>query len=356
MRSRTCVIAGIACLVAAQLLASLPLSRARQDLVPNHEIYEALTPGEFAGTLMLGGFRGLACDLLWIRADNAKEQGHYYESLALFQAISRIQPRFEQIWTFMSWDMAYNIGHEVEDEDTKWTWMLAGLQTNVRGCMRNPGSERVLRHLAWMFNHRGDLFSQRIQATAWAPLLAPVIDSVNRELPEVKRVPPFPTGPGADGAGLSNFRISAIIYRAAVALAEARGADQSQFVRRMVPLAIESDGNLSRNGGHHLAALRIWLEALDAWQEVRAYYDTLKGGDEDTTRREFGIDSYERNEGHLRRKVAELGRQLAPDAAAGDRFAEAVLARRFTESRGLLELPGWLASARHGHIRWLDER
>ncbi len=356
MRSRTCVIAGVACLVAAQLLASFPLARARQSLVPNHEIYEALTPGEFAGTLMLGGFRGLACDLLWIRADNAKELGHYYESLALFQAISRIQPRFEQIWTYMSWDMAYNIGHEVEDEDTKWTWMLAGIQTNVRGCLRNPTSERVLRHLAWMFNHRGDLFKSRIEATAWEPLLGPVIDNVNRELPEAKRVPPFPRGPGAKGEGLGNFRISAVIYRAAVALAEARGIDQSQFVRRMVPLAIESDGNLARNGGHHLAALRIWIEALKEWQRVRAYYDAVTGDDEDKTRREFGIDSYERNEGHLRRKTAELARQLAPDPAEGERFASAVLERRFTEALGMLEHQGWLASARHGHIHWLDER
>src|SRR5689334_1300347 len=114
MSPRWRLLLGIGLLVAAQALASGPLAAKRRAFAPVQEkSYEAYTPGEFAGTLLLGGFRGLACDLLWISADTAKEKGEFYKSLALFDAISRIQPRFEQVWTFMAWDMAYNIGHEV---------------------------------------------------------------------------------------------------------------------------------------------------------------------------------------------------------------------------------------------------
>ena len=64
---------------------------------------------EFAGTLMLGRFRGLACDMLWVRADTAQEEGKFYESQALFGIITRIQPGFVQIWSYLSWNMAYNV-------------------------------------------------------------------------------------------------------------------------------------------------------------------------------------------------------------------------------------------------------
>src|SRR4051812_40995971 len=242
VKSRVHLAIGVACLVAAQLLASGPLKAKRQEQEPVRGAYEALTPGEFAGTLLLGGFRGLACDLLWIRADESKEHGRYYESLALYRTITRIQPRFEQVWTYLAWDMAYNIGHEVEDEDSKWTWMMAGLDAATRGCLRNPQSERLLRHLAWMLNHRGDLFHGEIERTAWAPLLQPVIDQVNRQLPPGKRLAPVPTG-----TGISNFRLAAITYRACVALADERHIEQAHTTPCMVPLAIESDGNLQRN-------------------------------------------------------------------------------------------------------------
>jgi hypothetical protein len=346
---------GVACLVAAQLIASGPLKRMREQQEPAHEAYEALTPGEFAGTLLLGGFRGLACDLLWIRADEGKDHGRYYESLALYRAISKMQPRFEQVWTYMAWDMAYNIGHEVEDEDSKWTWMMAGLDAGVRGCLRNPQSERLLRHLAWMLNHRGDLFHDEVERTVWAPLLQPVIDQVNQQLPAARRLPPVPTG-----AGLSNFRLAAIVYRACVRLAEERHIAQAHSTPCMVPLAIESDGNLQRNRGRHLAALGVWLEALDAWQELHDRYAAPVEGDgreakEAESQREIALDSYDRNEGHLRRKAAQLARALAATPAVGESTAEAIMQRRFADARAALAQPGWSESARFGRLRWLDE-
>jgi hypothetical protein len=356
VRRRPELLIGIICLVAAQLIASGPLRRMRQEQAPVHEAYEALTPGEFAGTLLLGGFRGLACDLLWIRADEGKDHGRYYESLALYRAISSMQPRFEQVWSYMAWDMAYNIGHEVDDEDAKWTWMMAGLETGTRGCLRNPQSIALLRHLAWMLNHRGDLFHAEIERTAWAPLLQPVVDEVNRQLPPEQRLAPVPTG-----TGLTNFRLASIVYRACVRLAEARHIPQAHSTPCMVPLAIESDGNQQRNRGRHLDAVRVWLEALEAWQELRDHYAAPVVGDskdakEAEMQRDIALDSYARNEGHLRRKAAQLALALAPSPERGAAVADAIMQRRLAEARAALAEPGWSTSARFGRIRWLDEQ
>jgi hypothetical protein len=350
MRSRTHIAIGLAALIAAQILASGVLSPLRRDLTPASEAYGALTPGEFAGTLMLGGFRGLACDLLWMRADAAQEHGRYYESLALFQTISRVQPRFEHVWTYMSWNMAYNLVHEVEDEDAKWSWYLAGVQANVRGCERNPGSVRLLSHLASLFQQRGDRFHERIAEQAWAPSLDPLIDAVNQRIPAERRLPRL-----AAGSGAGNYRIAAGIYRASVRLAEATGYEQSQIARRMIPLCIECDGNQSRNRGRHLEALRTYIESLDHWQEVRAYYEAMPPVSEGFDQRSFGIESYERNEGRLRRKAAQLARLFTDDPAASAAVAQAIIERRFTDASSLLARPGWRQTATRGHIRWLDE-
>ncbi|MBA3710344.1 MAG: hypothetical protein H0W83_16160 [Planctomycetes bacterium] len=350
MTSRLALILGVLSLIAAQLLASKAIAPLRRDVMPTSEAYSALTPGEFAGTLMLGGFRGLACDLLWLRADAAQEQGRYYESLALFQTISRVQPRFEQVWTYMSWNMAYNLVHEVEDPDAKWSWFLAGIHSNVRGCERNPASLRLLVHLASMFQQRGDRFHHRIAAQEWAPLVNPVVERVNARVGPDRRLTPLPSG-----AGISNYRIASLLYRASGRLAEAIGAQQPPMARRMVPLTIECDGNQQRNGGHHREAVRTWIESMIVWQEVKAQYDAMPFVVDGYSERIDGIDSYERNEGRLRRKAAQLAALLHDDPQLANALAAAILARRFDEALALLSRPGWHDTASRGHVRWLDE-
>lgn len=353
MRSRTLVVLGIASLLAAQAVASFVCSPQRAEMTPNKDVYEALTPGEFAGTLMLGGFRGLACDLLWLRADSAKESGRFYESVALFQAISRIQPRFEQPWQFMSWDLAYNLSHEVEDRDAKWSWIIAGIETNIQGFMRNPQSEKLLRHLSWMFHHKGDLFHDKILAIDWAPRLNQVIDEVNRQVKPEFRIPEFPAG-----AGRSNFAISSRLYQCCIALTDHRidgkGWLSAQFVRRMVPLAVEADANLIRNQGRHLDALKRYIDALQAWEPVVAW-STAKGEDGQTSQRKISMDSFDRNEGRLRRKAAQYCYDLAPDPATAQQTADAIIARRWGDAQQQLAKSGWKTAAANSRITWLDE-
>ncbi len=353
MRSRTCVVLGLASLLAAQAVASLVISPQRAEMTPNKDVYEALTPGEFAGTLMLGGFRGLACDLLWLRADSAKESGRFYESVALFQAISRIQPRFEQPWQFMSWDLAYNLSHEVEDRDAKWSWIIAGIDTNIQGYIRNPQSERLLRHLSWIFHHKGDLFHDKILAIDWAPRLNPVIAEINRQVKPEFQIKPFPPG-----AGLSNFAISSRLYQGCIVLADGRidgrGYLSAQFVRRMVPLAVEADANLIRNEGRHRDALQRYIEALQAWEPVVAW-GTAKTDDGQASQRKISMDSFDRNEGRLRRKAAQYCYDLAPDADTAQRTADAILARRWGDAEQQLAKSGWKTAAANARIKWLDE-
>jgi hypothetical protein len=347
---RNAAVAGILCLLLAQGLAIWGLKPLRAQTVSASEALSAVKPGEFAGTLMLGGFRGLACDLLWMRGMSAKDNRRFYESVAIFQAIARVQPRFEQIWEYMAWDLAYNLSVEVDDEDGKWSWFIAGTDANVRGCRRNLESERLLRHLAWMFHHKGDNYHQRVLDATWSPLLQPLIDDLNARLPAAERLPAVPTG-----SGLSNFWLSEYLYRAALTVAKHEGKRPPAFVRRMVPHAIEKDGNLWRNRGAHLKALQRYVDSLSAWQSVLDWLAAKDLDENDAYDKTLSRDVTERNEGRLRRKAAELARLLAPDTDTGNTCADAILARDWPQVRTLLAKPGWKPAHTRGGIIWLDE-
>jgi hypothetical protein len=243
----------------------------------------------------------------------------------------------------MSWDLAYNLSHEVEDRDAKWSWIIAGIDTNVRGVTRNPQSERLLRHLAWMFHHKGDLFHDKIEALAWASRLNPLLKEVNARVK-----------PGYQVALLEEG-----IYQACIALGDGsldgQGRLSAQFVRRMVPLALESDGNLKRNQSRHLEALKRYVDSLQAWDVVIAWANAPAANPYEVGQHKVTLDSVERNEGRLRRKAAQYCYDLAPDSDTAEKTAQAILARNWSEALRHLQRPGWKSAASNSRIHWLDE-
>ncbi len=341
---------GVALLIAAQLVATFLIAPRRAAIVPNTEVHQALTPGEFAGTLMLGGFRGLACDLLWMRADGAKQAGRFYEYVALYGAISRIQPRFELVWEYMAYDMVYNLPAQIEDRQSKWAWYVAGVSANARGIERNPGSERLAAHLGFLFMHRTDDagFTADFAARDWRPILAPAVAAVNRALPADRRLD-IDLSPGR-----TSFSLAADFYALAVRIGEIQRYPVISTRRRMVPLALEFDGNLMHGKGEHRRALLRWLDALEVWQGELAWI----AAPPDYVSRDqlrWGRDIAEGNEGRLRRRAALLADRLAPTSETGKAVAALIEERRFSDARRQLAGPGWRDAVATGRIRWLGE-
>ena len=61
-----------------------------------------------AATALLTGFRGIAVDLLWMKADSYWHHGQWQRLLPLYHLITVIQPRFTLVWSDGGWHMAYN--------------------------------------------------------------------------------------------------------------------------------------------------------------------------------------------------------------------------------------------------------
>jgi hypothetical protein len=113
----------------------------------------------------MGAFRGLVVDALWLRADRLKEQGQFFDAKQIAEWITRLQPRFAQVWEFQGWNMAYNISVAIPAapetqpdqrwKDQRWQWVKNGYELlRDKGIPLNPKSVLLYRELARIFQHK----------------------------------------------------------------------------------------------------------------------------------------------------------------------------------------------------------
>ncbi len=116
---------------------------------------EAGDPPEVALGIAMGAFRGVFVNILWYRANEMKEQGYYYEAMELARAITKLQPRFPQVWVFHAWNMAYNISVKTQTPEERWQWVQAGIRLlRSEGIRANPNNLLLHKELAWIFLHK----------------------------------------------------------------------------------------------------------------------------------------------------------------------------------------------------------
>jgi hypothetical protein len=108
-----------------------------------------LPAGEFFGTVLLGGFRAIAVDLIWMKAKEAENNHDWHRLYVLNRLIASLQPRFIQVWNFNMWKMAYNLSVAAPTDREGWQWVKKGIEFGKEGFERNPDSWR----LAWYIGH-----------------------------------------------------------------------------------------------------------------------------------------------------------------------------------------------------------
>ncbi len=147
--------AGLCIALAAALQKPINTQRKDLQLVLQSNIYKELPP-EYAWVSAAGGaFRGLAADILWMRADRLKEEGKYYEAHQLAKWICVLYPRFPSVWVFQAWNMSYNISVATHTAQERWQWVYNGIRL-----LRDegiPNNERVVplyHQLAWIWFHK----------------------------------------------------------------------------------------------------------------------------------------------------------------------------------------------------------
>ncbi|MBO7483347.1 MAG: hypothetical protein J6U17_05640 [Kiritimatiellae bacterium] len=100
----------------------------------------------------LGGFRSLAAEAVWFRAEALQEEGRYVELAQLAKTLSLLEPHTPEVWSYAAWNLAYNISVMMPTLEDRWRWVHAGLRLlRDEGLRLNPDSAELHRELAWMF-------------------------------------------------------------------------------------------------------------------------------------------------------------------------------------------------------------
>ncbi|MEO0511301.1 MAG: hypothetical protein AAF108_00165 [Planctomycetota bacterium] len=175
------IAAFIGFVVSGGVVASLLNASVGRHRLAYTEIAEDGDPPEVGVGIAMGAFRGLFVNYLWMRANQLKMDGQYFEAIELSDAITRLQPRFPRVWIFHAWNMAYNISVATRSQDERWQWVTAGIRLLRDDAIRkNPNDLLLHKELAWIFVHKmqgitddaNQYYKQRL-ASEWTVILGP---------------------------------------------------------------------------------------------------------------------------------------------------------------------------------------
>ncbi len=105
-------------------------------------------------TVVLGAFRGVAANLLWLRAKTLQESGSYFEMVQISTWIQQLQPKFTGALGYLGWNMAYNISVTESRYEDRWRWINSGINLLRKALASNPKDPNLYHELGWIFQHK----------------------------------------------------------------------------------------------------------------------------------------------------------------------------------------------------------
>lgn len=103
-----------------------------QDMRAEYELTSDPVHGDnpelVLATTALGAFRGIIVDVVWVRLQQLKQQGRFFEIVQLSDWACKLAPQFAKIWEFHAWNMAYNVSVEIPELKERWSWVRSGME------------------------------------------------------------------------------------------------------------------------------------------------------------------------------------------------------------------------------------
>lgn len=146
------VLAGVLVISAGTVQQKLDARSRQFELTPEGGEVAENSPGKALLTIAPGGLRAPLVNYLWIRADKLKNEGRFYDAMQLADLICSLQPQFPGVWSFHSWNMAWNISVTTHTAEERWQWVYNGVKLlRDHGIRYNTNSIILYKDLAWIF-------------------------------------------------------------------------------------------------------------------------------------------------------------------------------------------------------------
>ncbi len=142
-----------------------PLLESRRRTLPETDAQAGAPPVVLFTTVVLGGFRGIIADALWLRASYLQDEGRYLELVQLADWVTKLEPHTTDVWAFHAWNMAYNVSVMMPVAEDRWRWVQQGIRLlRDEGLRYNPTDPRIYHELGWIFQHKLGGDSDRLHA------------------------------------------------------------------------------------------------------------------------------------------------------------------------------------------------
>lgn len=149
---QTILLVVFACFVAAAAFVLPVCDFIRDDMSKRVYSDPGNNPRVVLITHVLGGFRGLLIDAVWLRAVKLQQNNKFWELYQLYTWMGQLEPRLEEIWDFNGWNMAYNLVAELQDSEARWQWIQRSIEwLRDEGLRYNPRSGKIKERIAWIF-------------------------------------------------------------------------------------------------------------------------------------------------------------------------------------------------------------
>ena len=149
--------AAVACMFVLSSWQSRRLAERRRERMPEAYIgYAADVPPVLTFVIAgLGGFRGIAAEVLWFRANRMQDEGRYVELVQLADWIAMLDPHAAEAWVYNAWNLAYNISIMMVRHEDRLRWVQNGIALlRDEGLRFNPREARLYRELAWLYQNK----------------------------------------------------------------------------------------------------------------------------------------------------------------------------------------------------------
>ncbi len=133
-------------LTAVAVGAQIAVAKARPATGP------AVAESAFAA---FGGFRSIASEIVWFRADRLQDEGRYVELAQLAHALTLSEPHTPEVWSHAAWNLAYNVSVMMPKPEDRWRWVRSALSLlRDEGLKYNPKSAELYKELAMLFEFK----------------------------------------------------------------------------------------------------------------------------------------------------------------------------------------------------------